>query len=118
MGFISEMFSKGGPTMYLIAMVALPMLIFCILHLIMAQGWSLAVAIVLLVAPLSLGIFGTLQMRQKTDAGLAHLPSEQRAALQERGYKNARHPLNLGIAVTVIGIIPMAIGEVRRLRRR
>jgi hypothetical protein len=112
------MFTKGGPTMYLIAMVALPMLIFCILHLIMAQGWSLAVAIVLLVAPLSLGIFGTLHGRRTTDIAVAHVATEQRAELREVGYKEARHPLNLGVAVTVIGIIPMAIGEVRRFRRR
>lgn len=112
-----EYLARGGPFMYLILMLAVVLLVFGVLHVILARKWTLIVTLILFVlAPLA-GVLGYLYGSSMVEAALAGVDPARRAELAAVGYAEARIALHFGLGVGGVGLVPLVIGEVRRRRR-
>ncbi len=116
MGLVN-MFREGGFMMYVIAALVLPMLAIVILHAAMPRLWSAVLGAVLVFGCVGAGLFGTHMGNQMTERALAGADPDMQAALREQGGREAAHNWHFGAAVGAVGLIPLVVGEVRRLRR-
>lgn len=113
-----SIFIMGGAFMYLILLCAIPMLVAGVLHMIFARKWSLILMTCLVVLPPLLGVVGYLSGRSKVNAAISYADPRHREELMRMGYEQAGYPLYFGIGSGVVGIVPLAIGELRRRKRQ
>jgi hypothetical protein len=111
-------FMMGGAFMYLILLCAVPMLVAGVLHLIFARKWSLILVTCLVVLPPLVGVVGYLSGRSKVNAAISYAAPQHREELKRVGYQQAGYPLYFGVGSGVVGIVPLAIGEVRRRKKQ
>jgi len=111
---IANQMTLGGPMIPLILMTASAMLVFGVLHIILARKWTFSVTLILFLIPLLLGVLGYVLGTSQVDSALVGVDPSQRAALAAAGYAEAKISLYFGLGAGGAGLLPLIIGEVRR----
>lgn len=114
---IAQAIMRGGPFMYLILLVTMALLVFGVLHAILARKWSFIVTLILFALPPLLGAAGYAYGTSMVDRVLVGISPEQREAIALVGYAEARLPLYFGLGAGGVGLVPLVIGEARRRSR-
>ena len=119
MDAVRQWFVEGGIFMILLLVLGVPAaLIGGVMHAVAARRWSLLVGALLLLLPAGTGALGTVHGRRVTEDALAATDPAHRAMLREAGYREAGHAVRFGVGISVVGLVPLVVGEVRRGRRR
>lgn len=88
-----------------------------LVHVFAARIWSLMLAVAFVAIPLACGGVGTLHGRSQVDAAVEHADIQYVELLRTVGYREASRPITFGLLVVGLALLPIAIGEVRRVTR-
>lgn len=113
-----RLLAEGGWAMYAILGLGSLMLAFCAAHAAVARVWSLIVGVVLIVVVLGLGAVGYQIGRHRMERALSAVAAEYRAAMAARGAQEMALPVRFALLAAAVGVVPLGIGELRRLARR
>jgi multisubunit Na+/H+ antiporter MnhE subunit len=110
---------SGGFVMYLLLFGLTPLLaISGLLHLILASRNSFLQLCLCLALVLAVGILATGVQRSRVAIVLSAVRPDERLHLAIVGYREANHAFELSLAISMAGLFPYAIGEIRRSRKR
>jgi len=119
MDAVRRWFVEGGTYTVLLLVLGVPAaLAGGVMHAVAARRWSLLVGLLLLLVPALTGALGTVLGRRITEEALAGADPAHRAEMREVGYREAGHAVRFGAGISVVGLVPLVIGEVRRARGR
>ncbi len=108
---------RGGFTMNLILLITVLLLVFGVLHVILARKWSFIVTLILFALPPLLGAAGYAHGATMVEQALKGVDPTQRDAMAAVGYAEAKLPLYFGLGAGAVGLVPLVIGEARRRSR-
>jgi hypothetical protein len=111
---IAQSLIRGGVFMHLILLVTVALLVFGVLHVILARKWSFIVTLILFALPPLLGAAGYAFGANMVEQALIGVSPEHREAMAAVGYAEAQLPLYFGLGAGGVGLVPLVIGEVRR----
>ena len=116
---LAKWLESGGFVLYLLLFGLAPLVaISGLLHLILAGRSSLLQLCLCLALTLGVGIFVTGVFRSRVPSTLAFARPEERLPLAIAGYVEANRPFELSLAIVLAGLLPYALGEIRRSRKR
>ncbi len=106
---------SGGIVMYLLLFGLAPLVaISGLLHLILASRNSLLQLCLCLALTLGGGIFVTGVFRSRVVDAVTLARPEEHLQLAVAGYREANRPFELSLAIVLAGLLPYALGEIRR----
>ena len=109
---------SGGFAMYLLLFGLAPLVAICgLLHVILASRSSFLVLCLGLALSLGAGMLGTGGNRLRVAGVLPTARPEDRLHLAILGYREANRPFELALAITLAGLFPYTLGEMRRQRK-
>jgi hypothetical protein len=109
---------SGGLVMYLLLFGLAPLVaISGLLHLILASRNSFLQLCICLMLALDVGILATGWQRSRVANVLATARPDERLHLAIAGYHEANRPFELSLAISLAGLLPYALGEMRRSRK-
>lgn len=114
MGSFARFMEHGGAAMYFILWATIPLLVFGVLHMILARKWTFIVALILFALPPLIGAGGYALGAIRVEAAIDAADPAYRDQFAEVGYAEARHNLYFGFGAGGVGLLPLVIGEVRR----
>jgi hypothetical protein len=109
---------SGGIVMYLLFFGLAPLVALSgLLHVVLASRNSLLQLILCLALTLSLGLLVTGVCRSRIANVVSMARPGERLHLAVVGYSEANRPFELSLVITFAGLLPFAVGEIRRSRR-
>jgi hypothetical protein len=109
---------SGGFVMYLLLFGLAPLVALSgLLHLILASRNSFLQLCVCLALTLGVGILVTGVFRSRIPEVVTLARPGDRLQLAARGYSEANRPFELSLAIVLAGLLPYALGEIRRSRK-
>jgi hypothetical protein len=116
---VATWFESGGLVMYLLLFGLAPILaVSGLLHVILASRNSFVQLCICLALVLGVGTLATGLYRSRVASVLSLVRPDERLHLAIAGYREANRPFELSLAITLAGLLPYAIGEMRRSRKR
>jgi hypothetical protein len=110
---------SGGLVMYLLLFGLAPLVALSgLLHLILASRNSFLQLCICLGLALSVGALATGVLRSRVTSVLSLARPEERLHLAVAGYREANRPFELSLAITLAGLLPYTLGEIRRRGKR
>ena len=117
-GQLATWLESGGIVMYLLVFGFAPLVaVSGLLHLILASRNSFLQLCISLALVLGVGILATAWQRSRVASVLATARPDERLHLAIAGYREANRPFELSLAITLAGLVPYGLGELRRSRR-
>jgi hypothetical protein len=118
MQHLATWLESGGLVMYLLLFGLAPLVaISGLLHLILASRGSFLQLCLCLALALGVGILATGWHRSRVANVLATAHPDERLHLAIAGYREANRPFELSLAISLAGLLPYALGEMRRSRK-
>lgn len=115
---LARWLESGGFVMYLLLFGLAPLVaISGLLHLILAGRNSFLQLCLCLALTLGVGIFVTGVFRSRVPDSVALARPDERLHLAIAGYSEANRPFELSLAIVLAGLLPYALGEIRRSRK-
>jgi len=115
---LAKWLESGGFVMYLLLFGLAPLVgISGLLHLILAGRNSFLQLCLCLALTLGVGIFATGLYRSRVPGTVALARPDERLHLAIAGYGEANRPFELSLAIVLAGVLPYALGEIRRSRK-
>jgi hypothetical protein len=109
---------SGGFVMYLLLFGLAPVVaVSGLLHLILAGRNSFLQLCLCLALTLGVGILVTGVYRSRVADVVTVAHPDERLQLAARGYSEANRPFELSLAIVLAGLLPYALGEIRRSRK-
>jgi hypothetical protein len=109
---------SGGLVMYLLLFGLAPLVALSgLLHLILASRNSFLQLCVCLALTVGVGILVTGVFRSRVAEVVAVAHPDERLQLAARGFSEANRPFELSLAIVLAGLLPYALGEIRRSRK-
>ena len=121
--WFSELIQQGGPAALRILSLAAPTLAVSIFHAIWPRRWAVWAGGIAVALFLVTGVVGLVQGRDLTDKSVEAWTHDPKVApaeiveMHERGYAEARVPLEIAGVLAGACAIPLLVGELRRRRR-
>jgi hypothetical protein len=110
---------SGGSVMYLLLFGLAPLVaISGLLHVILASRNSFLQLCLCLVLTLGAGVLATGWERSRVANALATARPNDRLQLAVAGYGEANRPFELSLAISLPGLLPYTLGEIRRSRKK
>jgi hypothetical protein len=109
---------EGGIYSWAVLAVALPAIGFALAHAFVGRRWTLVSAVGLLLLVVGIGFGGRQHGRQRTEHAVEAVAEQQIDNLMRAGYAQAARPLQLGLGVAALMLIPLVVGSARMLRQR
>jgi len=111
--------ASGGLVMYLLLFGLAPLVALSgLLHLILASRNSFLQLCICLALALSVGVLATGVLRSRVASVLSMARPDERLHLAVAGYREASRPFELSLAITLAGLLPYTLGEMRRRGKR
>jgi hypothetical protein len=109
---------SGGFVMYLLLFGLAPLVaVSGLLHLVLASRNSFLQLCLCLALTLGVGTFMTGVFRSRVPDTVALVRPDERLQLTVAGYREANRPFELSLAIVLAGLLPYALGEIRRSRK-
>lgn len=124
MTWLSDLLQKGGPNALGVIYMSGPTLALSLLHAFMPRKWAWTAGAILVGLIFAVGGLGYFEGRSRTDSAIewrtreGKTSPEDLADMHARGYEEALVPLEIAGVVGGVCLLPLAVGEVRRRRRR
>ncbi len=111
---------EGGLMMWVLLLLATPTLAMALVHAIAARRWSLAAALAPLALVVVLALLANLHGKSRVAEALAsgEIDPSQRAVIERVGDAEAARPWQLALGILAVVIVPIGVGEVRRVTRK
>jgi hypothetical protein len=119
---LAHWFERGGPMMFGITALLLPLLVVCGIYVVARPRWALLVGGGLAVVALAFGSIGYHESSSRTDEAMDRITREGKTSADElaemraRGDAEARVPLVYGACVAGGATLLLALGQRRRRR--
>jgi hypothetical protein len=109
---------SGGIVMYVLLFGLAPLVALSgLLHLVVASRNSFLQLCLLLALTLGLGTFMTGMFRSRVASAVSFARPEEHLQLAVASYREVNRPFELALVIVLIGLLPYALGEVRRKRK-